>query len=91
MRTTLDLPDDLFRQAKARAALEGASLKDVLRRYIESGLQQPTRPAGGAAKRSTLPVVRARGKGVVPNLTPELQARLEEEEDLAKLHRSFGR
>jgi hypothetical protein len=32
-----------------------------------------------------------RGKGVIPNLTPELQARLEEEEDLAKLHRSFGR
>jgi hypothetical protein len=87
----LDLPDDLFHQAKARAALEGASLKDVLRRYIESGLRQPTPPAGGPARRSALPVVRGRGKGVIPNLTPELQAPLEEEEDLAKLHRSFGR
>lgn len=87
----MDLPDDLFHQAKARAALEGASLKDVLRRYIESGLRQPTPPAGGPARRSALPVVRGRGKGVIPNLTPELQAPLEEEEDLAKLHRSFGR
>jgi hypothetical protein len=87
----LDLPDDLFRQVKAKAALEGASLKDMLRRYIESGLRQQPRPAGEAARRSTLPVVPRRGKGVIPNLTPEFQARLEEEEDLAKLHRSFGR
>jgi hypothetical protein len=87
----LNLPDDLFRQVKARAALEGASLKETLTRYIESGLRQPTRLGGKPAKRSTLPVVPRRGKGVIPNLTPELQARLEEEEDLAKFHRSFGR
>ena len=91
MRTTLDLPDDLFRQVKAKAALEGATLKDMLRRYIESGLQTPGRLAGQPARRSTLPAVPKRGKGVIPNLTPDLQARLQEEEDLAKLHRSFGR
>jgi hypothetical protein len=87
----LDLPEDLFRQVKAKAALEGATLKDMLTRYIESGLRQPARLAGHSARRSLLPVVPKRGKGVIPNLTPELQARLEEEEDLAKLHRSFGR
>ena len=87
----MDLPSELFRQVKARAALEGASLKEVLRRYIESGLHQPTPPAGEPARRSPLPILRARGKGVIPNLTPELQGRLEQEEDLAKLHRSFGR
>ena len=87
----MDLPDDLFRQVKAKAALEGASLKDVLTRYIESGLRQPTRLAGEPARRSALPVVPKHGKEVIPNLTPELQARLEKEEDLAKLHRSFGR
>ena len=37
MRTTLDLPDDLFRQVKAKAALEGATLKAMFTRYVESG------------------------------------------------------
>ena len=87
----MDLPDDLFRQVKAKAALEGATLKEVLKRYIQSGLRPPARHAGRPAPRSRLPVVPKRGKGVIPNLTPELEARLEEEEDLAKLHRSFGR
>ena len=91
MRTTLDLPDDLFRQVKAKAALEGTSLKDVLTRYIESGLRQPARLAGPSASRSRLPVLPKRGKGVIPNLTPELQAEIEDAEDHAKLHRSFGR
>jgi len=35
MRTTIDLPDDLFRQAKARAALSGIKLKDLIARYVE--------------------------------------------------------
>lgn len=87
----MDLPDDLFRQVKAKAALEGASLKEVLTRYIQSGLRPPARDTGRPAQRSRLPVVPKRGKGVIPNLTSELQARLEEEEDLAKLDRSFGR
>jgi Ribbon-helix-helix protein, copG family len=32
MRTTLDLPDALLRQLKAKAALEGTSLKALMRR-----------------------------------------------------------
>lgn len=40
MKTTLDLPDDLFRQAKASAALLGESLKDfftaALRAHLEN-------------------------------------------------------
>ena len=91
MRTTLDLPDELFRQIKAKAALEGTKLKDLLRRYVESGLRQPTLSADQPGNRSQFPVIKARGKHIIPSLTPELQAKLEEEEDLAKLNRSFGR
>jgi len=44
MRTTVDLPDDLFRRAKAEAALRGRKLKDL----IEEGLRQLlTRSAEG--------------------------------------------
>ncbi len=34
MRTTVDIPDDLFREAKAKAALEGVKLKDVVNRGL---------------------------------------------------------
>jgi hypothetical protein len=91
MRTTLDLPDEMFRQVKARAAIEGTTLKDLLARYVQSGLRQTDPPARRLLKRSKLPIIKSRGERVIPNLTPERQARLEEEEDLAKLHRSFGR
>ena len=91
MRTTLDLPDGLFREVKAKAALDGTRLKDLLTRYVESGLRQSAQPAAPLPKRSNLPVIKAKGKRAIPNLTSEFQAKLEAEEDLAKLRRSFGR
>ncbi len=41
MRTTLDLPDDLMRHLKARAALEGRSLRDLVLELVTRGLQAP--------------------------------------------------
>lgn len=35
MRTTIDLPDPLFRKAKALAALQGSSMKDLIVRAVE--------------------------------------------------------
>jgi hypothetical protein len=91
MRTTLDLPDDLFRKVKAKAAVEGTSLKTLLRRYIEGGLRHPVTLPGKTSKRSPLPIIKARNRKPIPNLTPQLQSALEEEQDFAKLDRSFGR
>ena len=59
MRTTIDLPDDLIRQVKARAALDGLRLKDLITRFVEQGLRQGSLPPGARAKRSELPVARA--------------------------------
>jgi len=36
MKTTIELPDDLYRQAKAEAALRGRKLKDM----VEEGLRR---------------------------------------------------
>jgi len=44
MRTTLDLPDDLFRRLEARAALEGLKLKELIARYVAWGLKLPSVP-----------------------------------------------
>jgi hypothetical protein len=38
MRTTIDLPDDLFREVKTRAVQQGTTLKKLLSQYIRSGL-----------------------------------------------------
>lgn len=91
MRTTLDLPDELFRQVKARAAVRGTTIKDLLTRYVESGLRQPDAPSVPARARSRLPVIKRRNRVPIPSLTPALQASLDEEEDRAKIRRSSGR
>jgi hypothetical protein len=41
MRTTLELPDTLFRKIKAKAAMEGITLKRLLTLYVENGLEMP--------------------------------------------------
>ena len=91
VRTTLDLPDPLFRELKARAAIEGVKMKELIRRFIETGLN-----AGGSPKsrprRSAIPVIPGTAVGEpIPALTREEIHRLEEQEDLEKLDRSFRR
>lgn len=39
MRTTIDLPDSLFREAKTHAVQSGVKFKDLVAQYIEAGLR----------------------------------------------------
>lgn len=80
MRTTLDLPDPLFRRLKARAALEGLSLKDLLARYVAAGLREGSRgpveqvsetPPASVAFVSAFDVMQD-GVGLVEGGTPDL-------------------
>lgn len=83
MRTTLDLPDPLFREVKIRAAEKGVSLKELLTSYVEMGLREPHQEARPV--RSPLPApIPSRG-GVTPSLT---NAEIEElflKEDLERM------
>lgn len=91
MRTTIDIPDDLFRRAKAQAALEGRKLKDLITECVEQGLDRGPEPdLRELRRRSPLPVIPASGHPI-PAVSKDVLARIEEEEDLAKLARSFGR
>lgn len=38
MRTSLDIPDPLFRHLKAKAALEGSTLRDLVLKLVQRGL-----------------------------------------------------
>ncbi len=69
MKTTLDLPDDLMREVKIRAAQEGRKLKDLLAEAIRTGLdaaRTPLPPSGRAA----LPLMKlAKAPGKIRALT----------------------
>jgi hypothetical protein len=86
MRTTLDLPDPLFREVKARAASEGMKLKELLAQYVEAGLRgdsaAPKTP--GQERRGRLPVAIRRNTNIplVPALTNrDINALLDEADE----------
>jgi Arc/MetJ family transcription regulator len=85
MRTTIDLPDELLRQAKAKAALDGMKLKDLITRFVEQGLEQgtPRSTAPLRRRRSELPVARAATGRMLPSLTNADIDRILEEEETA--------
>jgi hypothetical protein len=83
LRTTIDLPDHLFRQAKAKAALDGIRLKDLITRFVELGLQGGPVTAAPPRRRSELPVARpATGRPLPALSNADLQRLLDDEEIL---------
>jgi hypothetical protein len=56
MRTTIDMPATLMRAAKARAAEEGESLKDLVNRAVAREMGLPA-TAKGKTGRVTLPLI----------------------------------
>ncbi len=51
MRTTVEIPDELFRRAKSEAALRGRKLKDLVEEGLRLVLATP--PSGGDAPSAT--------------------------------------
>jgi hypothetical protein len=56
MRTTIDVSDSLLRAAKARAAEQGESLKDLVNRAIAHEVGLPNAPRAKAG-RVSLPLI----------------------------------
>jgi plasmid stability protein len=58
MKTTLDLPDELMRAIKVRAAQQDRKIKDVVTELLKRGLTQAEGgPTVTPAQRVTLPLV----------------------------------
>ena len=90
MRTTLDLPDPLMREMKARAALEGVKLKEYFARLVQTALQRPAE-AVRPPPRSPAPVFRRTSAKPMPVLTnAELHALMDAQE-LAKFQLKIGK
>jgi hypothetical protein len=91
MRTTLDLPDPLLRELKARAALSGQSLKALLTELIQRAMRMPAVPESGLQTPPTLPTLprlqTQASQPPLPALDPADLADLELQDDLDKLRR----
>ncbi len=63
MRTTIDIPDPVYRRLKSRAAREGSSAKKLILR----GVEQVLRDKRGKSKRKrvSLPIVRSKRPGTL--------------------------
>lgn len=61
MKTTVELSDELFRRAKAEAALRGRKFKDL----VEEGLQLVLRTPRGERAQPSLEKLMAPARGVV--------------------------
>ena len=82
MRTTIDLPDALYRTLKARAGLSGTTVREVVQRLIERGLRAPAET--GTSKHAPPPVIVAQRGVPIPALSRQEVIRIEDEEDEAK-------
>jgi hypothetical protein len=61
MKTTVEIPDDLYRRAKAEAALRGRKLKDL----IEEGLRLVLEAPRGTRRASSLAGLMRRARGTI--------------------------
>ena len=78
MRTTIDLPADVMRAAKVRAAQRGETLKELFTRAITSEV------AGDAPARATgavsFPLIRSRRRAAVAITNADIEAAFAAEE-----------
>jgi len=89
MRTTVELPIELMREAKARAAAQGESLKTLLTRAVASELGK-TRRLEGAEAHVRLPLF-GNPKRKRVRVTSEDIARVLSEDDSVALNRKKPR
>jgi hypothetical protein len=59
MRTTIDIPDPLYREVKARAALQGRTVKEIILSGVKKEMEAETPPR----KRTRLQGAIIHGKG----------------------------
>lgn len=68
MKTTIEVPDDLYRRAKAEAALRGRRVKDL----VEEGLRLVLEKPPASPKRATLAELMESARGIMSSDVPDL-------------------
>ena len=68
MKTTVEVPDELYRLAKAEAALRGRKLRDL----VEEGLRLVIEAPGKTRRRPSLAELTKRARGMINSGVPDL-------------------
>jgi hypothetical protein len=68
MKTTVELPDDLYRRAKAEAALRGRKLRDL----VEEGLRLVLENPPNTRQKPRLAALLKRARGMIDSGIPDL-------------------
>jgi len=65
MRTTVDIPDPLYRELKSKAAIEGRSVKELILRGVEVELR-PSKPGRKKQKKQVrIPILKSKEPGTL--------------------------
>ena len=67
MKTTVEVPDDLYRRAKAEAALRGRKLRDLVEEGLRLVLEAPPK-----TRRPSLAGLTRRARGIIDSGIPDL-------------------
>ena len=86
MKATMDLPDELIRQVKLRAVVQGRTVKAIVAEFLRQGLGLPplgrpeTPPASSMVKidKSGLPVILCRPHAPATRMSVEELLKLEQ-------------
>lgn len=89
MKTTLDLPADLVREMKMRAASEGRKLRDVATEIFRRGLLQPSLPSDSPRHRVKLPLIECHAAAT--EMTPERVAEVLSKQEADWSNEAAGR
>lgn len=85
MKTTLELPDELMREIKVRAAREDRKLKDLVAELLEEGLAVSGRGPSPRRHRVTLPLIQSSHPAAPGDeLTPERVAEVLLQEEVER-------
>jgi len=68
MKTTVEVPDDLYRRAKAEAALRGRKLRDL----VEEGLRLVLEAPRKTRRKPSLAGLMKRARGMIDSGVPDL-------------------
>jgi hypothetical protein len=72
MKTTVEVPDELYRRAKAEAALRGRKLRDL----IEEGLRLVLEAPRKTRRNPSLSELTKRARGMIDSGVPDLASNL---------------
>lgn len=92
VKTTLDLPSDLIREMKLRAARQGRKLRDVATEIFRCGLAQSASQKDAARHRVKLPLIECGSPGTPrKELTPGDVAEVLLRQEVEWSHEAAGR